>query len=898
MRIEHLVAHGISAQVVGRWQSVYGRDLLPLQEKALVDTGLMRGSNLVVFAPTSSGKTLVAEMAAVKQVAGGRKAVFLVPTKALAEEQHAHLSRVYGPLGMKCVVATRERTRDDGAIAAGRFDLAVVVYEKFKAFTTAAPQLLGRVGLVAVDELQLLGDPERGGAADLLLTRLLTSPAAPQVVALSAVLGENSRLGSWLDADFLVWRQRPVELREGVVALDDGMFRFREFNSGREDAEPLIAPESTLAAPDQLEFPGVQATVQELVRRGDQVLVFVPSRHLCRQWAYQLSRSLEKPGDTRAAGDLIGKLADHEESHSREILAQCFERAVGLHNADLPLDLRQLVEDGFRSGAIRVLVATSTLAQGVNLACRNVISVPTMVGEDPVTGKTGFVPLSRQRLRNQGGRAGRLSSGEPFGRSILVAPDGSEAGRLAREYVLADPEPLDPPIRPNDLDRQALDAIASRRAGDRDSLRELMLRTYTGTILWAAAPEQLNLQMDRALAHLAEAGLTARGDDGRIEATGLGEAAAAFGIQVATARDFATWCNARRAAEEEPGWQGHFPPVSAFEVLAMCAFSRDGELFPLPLTSQEKDTRHYARELAARTDLKPEALPPPLRDRLTVYGGLNEAGQVALKKTFIGEFWISAAPTPDVEESYRTFAGTVANLAGHLSWLAQALAACALALGVDPETCEAVGGIGARLPEGVLPQGLPLARLEVTGLTRSYIADLVREGFETPQSVADAPDEVLARIIPARLRGRLREAALRETRERGEERGLPSLWKSLRPSPATETDPGEPASPLLVLSGKHPGQVRFRGREVLMTNLPFDLLLLLARHPGQVVSYEAIDGALWPDAKVEQQQILAHRRAIVECLAAAAPGAGPELVRVVKGRGLMLALGADEVRIG
>ena len=675
-----------------------------------------------MFAPTSSGKTFVAELAAVKQVLAGRKAVFLVPTKALAEEQHAHLSRTYAPLGMRTAIATRERVRDDADIAAGAFDLAVMVYEKFKAFLAVVPEMLSRTGVVVVDELQILGDPERGGLVDLLLAKILAAPQPVQLVCLSAVLGENSRLASWLRSELLVWRQRPVELREGALVLPDGAFIYREFNSGREEKEDLLhqgdrRAEAVQPDAESFNFPAVAAATQELVRRGEQVLIFVPTRHLSRQWAYQLSRTLDLPAQGAGAPDpatlesLAAELRNHEESHSREILAQCFERAVGVHNADLPQDLRGLVERQFNSGTLRVLVATSTLAQGVNLSCRNVISVPVMVGEDAVTGATGFVPLSRQRFRNQGGRGGRLSSGEPFGRSIIVAEDERDASHIMREFVFADPEPLDAPIRQADIARFALDLVGCEAAADFAALRAMMISTYTGTIAWSIRPEHLNAEIERAVDRLLACGMLQQVGDGALAATGLGQAVAAYGIAIPTAEDFASWCRARAVADE----RGHagFPVVAPFEVLALCALSRDGEMFPLPLTAAERDQRHFAREFAARADIRAETYPPPLRERLTVYGGFNEAAQSALKKALLAELWITPAPTPDIEEAYRTFAGTIGNLAAHFGWLAQALAACAAALGVPDQECRTVRSIAERLPDGVLAEGVPLSRLGV-----------------------------------------------------------------------------------------------------------------------------------------------------------------------------------------
>ena len=914
MRFEHLVAHGLSRRLIAAWEKAHGETLLPLQERAVVETSLLRGGNLVVFAPTSSGKTLLAELAAMARVEKGQKAVFLTPTKALAEEQFAQLRHKYLPLGTRVVIATRERTRFDGDILDGHFDIAIMVYEKFKALLTVSPQMLSNIGVVVVDELQLLGDLERGALVDLLMAKLLSSPHPVQIVALSAVLGESARIASWLGGDFLISRDRPVELREGVLRLNDGVFQYREATSGDEGEEQLL-PAETRGQPDASDFhlETIHNLARTLVAAGEQLLIFVPTRHLSRQWAWHFSHDDDfptPPNTATARQELMNSLALHEESHSREILAQCCARGVGIHNADVPAELRRLVEDAFRSGGLRVLVATSTLAQGVNLLCRNVISVPVMVGSDVWTGAPAFVPLTRRRFRNQGGRAGRVSGTDIFGRSIVIAEDESEADQLLRDLVRGDPEPLEEPIRAADMEKLVLDLLACGMAGTRDDLVKILMRTYTAHVSWPAQAQQPARMIEDALGRLAQSGLVSVQGNDAPAPTALGEAAAAFGIEPVTAQFFAQWISVRLSEQDA------FPPPSPFEILALCAFSRDGEMFPMPLTGPEKREHHYAHELAARGDIRLDELPPPLHGLLTVYGGIGEKGQMALKKAFIAELWISAAPTADVEEGHRTFAGTISNLSAHLSWLAQALAACAAAMGMTNDVTKEISQLAARLPDGVLSQGLPLARLEVSGLTRSFIADLIRSGFEAPSDVGNSTVDELAKIMPPSLARRLHAAALDDQKRRNERRKEPGMWgwfahrreqvgEEVPPASRAAENPEEYNPPgcskdskeILILSPMSPGQVTFHGTSVLLPPKTFALLLLLALTPGRVVSYSKIDETLWPEEKVEPQQVLAHKRSLIRALEKASGVSTSDLIRVVKGHGLMLNLPSSGVML-
>jgi helicase len=864
MDVVHLRAHGFTDRIIDNWKR-HMPALLPLQQRVIATTGLLRGSNVIVFAPTSSGKTFIGELAAMRQFEQGRKTIFLSPTKALAEEQYARLKRLYTLVGAKVVIATRERTAHDAGITAGNYDIAVMVYEKLKAFIGLAPQILDRIGAVIVDELQILGDPDRGPAADMLLTRLVHAQQRPQIVALSAVLAENARLSSWLNAEMFVWRERPVELREGVLDATTGVFAYREFNSRAEGAEELLKP---MEAGGDDEFPLVRALAGELCGRGEQVLVFVPTRDASRRWAFGLTGTLGLE-PARIALDSLGEC---EPSHSRELLERCFDAGVAFHNADLPHAIRGVIEREFRAGSIRVLVATSTLAQGVNLTCRNVISVPAMLktthpGRPPV-----MCPLSVQRFRNQGGRAGRYAAGDDYGRSILIASDAAQAQLLARTYVRGEVEPLEPAACIAALGRLVLDAVQHLRAASTEDIGELLLASYAGATEWLADPPRFNAQMNAALEELRGLQLL-RVRRGRFELTGAGEVVSSFGLEIETARLFLQYC-AEIAA-----------PPGVVELLALCAFSADGADFPLAANPREL----AAREYAATAEGAPGSLPQSVESLLRPDGGLSEEDHAALKKVAVAEGWLGNEATTELEERFRVFAGTMANLGAHLAWLAQGLAALAAALGKEATIIDPIRALADRLPEGITEEGLEVARMQIPGLSRSFVATLVREGFDTPVAIADAGMSAISRILPEDLAERL----IGEARNRRQpvEAHQGDLFASYGGRVETPTEAPDPVGEITVDEAS-PGQVWYAGRLHFLPPLPWKLLALLLLNAGRVVPYEQIERELWPDAVVERQQIGAHRRVILQTLVAP-----PGMIRTANGHGLCLALAQPAMAI-
>jgi replicative superfamily II helicase len=566
--VEHLTAFGFPPETLEAWRRQGIERLLPLQEQALREHGFLHDQNLLVSAPTSSGKTFVAEMAAIRHLGRGRRVVYLVPTKALAEEKFRAFTRVCAPLGYRTAIATRERPDSDRQVLEGRYDLLVAVYEKMKAFLVARPEMLAGIGAVIADEVQTLGEPGRGDTVDLILTKIVRAPYSTQLILLSAVLGDDTRrLADWLGCETLVWRERPVALREGVFDAATATFSYRDANSGQRGDERLhetILPESDDPAGDSLDA----AHRQEILLRLAAHLAGTENRRssssrraTCRATgAHLLASRVQLP----PADAILDEIHAYEDSLARDLLVETLRQGVAFHNADLAWDLRQLIERHFNSGAIRVLVSTSTLAQGVNLTGRNVLHVPDIVETDRWTGRHAFVALTRSRFRNQGGRGARLRSGQDFGRSILVARHSQEAQRLLKNYIEGDLEALEPQIGLDRLDHFVLDLVASRVARSHADLLDFFHQTFTGRTLWRTDSAPLAQRLDGAIQELNRAPLLTRDAQGGLSVSGLGEVAAATGLQTRTVLALADYL---RQDPLDPGDE----PLEALLALAVTA---------------------------------------------------------------------------------------------------------------------------------------------------------------------------------------------------------------------------------------------------------------------------------------------------------------------------------------
>jgi helicase len=424
-----LAAHGFPPEVIDAWSTEIP-SLNDLQLDAINEYGVLDGNHLVVSAPTSSGKTMVGELAALNGILQRRRALFLLPMKALVNDKYQEFVRKYAALGIRTIRATGDFNDDIGALMRGQYDICLMTYEKCAALALGAPHILDAVGTIVVDEVQMIVDPSRGANLEFLLTLLRVRRARgsePQTIALSAVIGDTNGLERWFDARLLRREQRPVPLDEGVLRQDGSLRYLATDGDGAEQVEHFIQPQYGRGSSQAWVIP----LVQKLVDAGEQVIVFRETKGETIGCANYLARALGLP----PADVTIDALPTGDPSVSSADLRRTLAGGVAFHNADLDRDERLAVEEHFRSPGhpLQVIVATTTLAMGVNTPASTVVIVGLRHPLDQ--------PYTVAEYKNMVGRAGRLGFTER-GRSIIVAPDFRQEHEAWNEYVSARPEDL------------------------------------------------------------------------------------------------------------------------------------------------------------------------------------------------------------------------------------------------------------------------------------------------------------------------------------------------------------------------------------------------------------------------------------------------------------------------
>ncbi|TFH12174.1 DEAD/DEAH box helicase, partial [Candidatus Bathyarchaeota archaeon] len=193
--------------------------LYPPQEDA-VKTGVLDGKNLVLASPTASGKTLIAELCALKHVLErGGKVLYLTPLRALTWEKYEEFqvyTDIEKPDGKKIKVGVSTGDMDNNSPWLQAYDIVICTNEKCDSLLRHRSPWMSGISLVIADEVHLIGS-DRGPTLEVSLARLRQMTPGIQILALSATISNASEIAEWLKAESVTTEWRPVELREGVA---------------------------------------------------------------------------------------------------------------------------------------------------------------------------------------------------------------------------------------------------------------------------------------------------------------------------------------------------------------------------------------------------------------------------------------------------------------------------------------------------------------------------------------------------------------------------------------------------------------------------------------------------------------------------------------------------------
>ena len=541
--------------------------LLPSQFEAINEHGVLSSDrNLLIALPTGTGKTLLGELALLSSL--GREpglVCYVAPYVALGRQVAEKISR-HTPAEVhvhRLVGGYREPEPLDPE---NRLEVLVATPERFDAMLRLRPELLPAIRCVVFDEAHMIGNGQRGIRLEGVLTRLRLAAAqseqVPRFVLLSAVLSNADALATWLgiSPENVIrgtWRPSAKRLLRWT---EDGMLRLHAGDDPLRNTPREVLGETRLPWPN-VDFyaPRHYGDIKVQEPRALENLAFLAdfeyeqyqqpvlcvcstrpkTRHLAAQIAQRFASIEPLPQPIRVVTNLI----DQRYPYLRP-LKEALLRGVAYHNSSLPHDVREGIERAVEGRDLKVVTATTTLAEGVDLPFRTTILADWLMFDGDRN--RPMESLLFKNIAGRCGRAGQFTEGDtiifdnPVGDAQLTSP--ARRPRLQQEVFFSASQPvltsaitgLDPQAAISNVGSQLLAAISENpNVGD--------LASSFGELSFAKQTDDANVAMERI-------GIAYReildGSEGQplavaaspVRLTPFGEAANSGGLSPATAR--------------------------------------------------------------------------------------------------------------------------------------------------------------------------------------------------------------------------------------------------------------------------------------------------------------------------------------------------------------------------
>lgn len=426
----------------------------------------LRGSSVVVSAPTSSGKTLIAESAAVATVARGKRLFYTTPLKALSNQKFREFKEAFGDNNVGLLTGDTVINREAPVLVLTTEILRNMLYQSVGKASSGSGLL--HVDVIVLDEVHYLSDISRGTVWEEIV---IYCPKDVQLICLSATVANPDELAGWIGqihgkTELVTSSKRPVPLtwhfstKTSLVSLlnEEGTGMNRKLSLNYLKRSALEAKNYSIsrigrrssrkqASDEYLDDMSTVSTKlskndRNMIRRSQVPQVIDTLLHLKARdmlpaiWFIFNRRGCDAAVQYVENSDLLD---DYEMSEVeialknfrlqypdavREPAVKGLLRGVAAHHAGcLPL-WKSFIEELFQRGLVKVVFATETLAAGINMPARTAVISSLSKG-----GSSGRVSLSPNELLQMAGRAGRRGIDEQGHAVLLQTPyEGAEEG--------------------------------------------------------------------------------------------------------------------------------------------------------------------------------------------------------------------------------------------------------------------------------------------------------------------------------------------------------------------------------------------------------------------------------------------------------------------------------------
>ncbi len=651
--------------------------LMPVQEKAL--PLVLKGKSVLVVSPTASGKTLIGEAAMLRALLSGRRAIYISPLRALTAEKYEDFKRFNFN---NIAISTGDFTEQDFQIKYK--DAIFASVEKLDSLIRSDFGVIDKVGAVVFDEVHLLDDEERGPTLEFLISLLNKLLPKAQKIYLSATISNAIELATWLRSELVVSDYRPVKLHKKIL------YEGELTNSESEEVIDLGDPILTIA--------------NYLTQKRKQFIMFTSSRKLAVQYAIKIADIVNRwaKENSEELKDLREQILAAVDPPTKvcEDLSNIVIRGVAFHHAGLVGKQRKLIEEYFKAGKLKAIVATPTLAMGVNLPANTVV-ISSIYRHSTF----GSELLKAFEVEQMVGRAGRPKY-DKEGLAVYIARNIRDYELIKEKYYNPQIEPITSRFfTPVNLRIYTLALISMNIANTENELI-----SFFSTLFGDFDDEKFRKSLD----FLEKVGFIEHRKEG-YAATRIGKLISQLYLDPYTGYIYINYL--KKAKEDE---------LSYFHAL----FCGNEVKYPL----SEKEYEKYEEEIAN--------ISLDVDESIVDYDKYIEA----LFLAHVMQSWVNEASEKEIEANYGVEPGILYQLLETTKWLSYSMTRISRALGIKSVWLRKME---IRTQYGIKEELIPL--IEIPGVGRARARKLYNNQIRSIKDIENAGENKIISILGEKI---------------------------------------------------------------------------------------------------------------------------------------------------
>lgn len=395
---------------------------------------LHKGNDVLVTAPTGTGKTAIAHYAITKNLEEGKKTFYTTPLKALSNEKFRSFQKIYGEENVGLITGDTKINREAPiVIMTTEVYRNMIFSEKFKEHNP----ILENLKTVIFDELHYLGDADRGGVWEQSI--ILSNPET-QLLSLSATIGNNTEIAKWMAKSRNLGYHAPQisteEIHEeefdtnkrvpqnvvglinvpsenrhvplefsNLTILSDRALKSRVKNSKWKKADASVYKQVNPKSEDYQK-------VITMLKKEDKLpaIFFIFSKKGCKNALYGLTRygeDLNTEEEVKEIKKIIKKYESEGKYLGESLNIEALKKGYAIHNSGLIPNQKELIEELFQKKLVKVVLATETLSAGINMPARTTVISSYLKPTSDSTAINGKRELTPNEFHQMAGRAGR-----------------------------------------------------------------------------------------------------------------------------------------------------------------------------------------------------------------------------------------------------------------------------------------------------------------------------------------------------------------------------------------------------------------------------------------------------------------------------------------------------------